>query len=616
MNLEEKNKSEVPKETKEKIPSNIIVNNDDIVIEETNVQPYNFWMYILVSIGNFFLKLGKWIISIILHILRSLLNIFIYAYKGIVALGKKIYKVVRDYIMWFIDGSYKTRLSYLFCGVGHYFRGRPIKATLYLLLEGLFIMFMALPRGGGYWLSKFGNLGDKPFEIIMVEEIDPFGNVTIVPKKVFLDNSMLIMLYSVLTIMIIVGFAFMYFKQIKGQHLADLREREAKEEYNANLANYNEQVSELALSAGLVAPVKEENETLEAYNERLAHYEAQTNDLVEASELEKPVYTNPHPTAKEEANSMVNENFHYTTLMLPSITILIFTILPLVFMILLAFTNYSGTQGPPNQLFTWTGFSTFNKLFNDKVDGFAVALGSIFEWTIIWALFATFSNYILGMILAIMINKKGIKLKKMWRTIFVISIAVPQFVTLLLMSKMLAEYGPFNELLLKWGWINKRINFLGKKTSARITIIIVNMWVGVPYTMLITSGILMNIPADLYESARIDGANAFTQFMKITLPYMLFVTGPYLITNFIGNINNFNVIFFLTGGGPSNTVYPGLYGETDILVTWLYKLTIGGAQQEYAMGSALGILIFLISVFITLMLYSRTSAATAEGDFA
>jgi arabinogalactan oligomer/maltooligosaccharide transport system permease protein len=126
----------------------------------------------------------------------------------------------------------------------------------------------------------------------------------------------------------------------------------------------------------------------------------------------------------------------------------------------------------------------------------------------------------------------------------------------------------------------------------------------------------MNIPSDLYESARIDGAGTFTQFTKITLPYMLFVTGPYLITQFIGNINNFNVIFFLTGGDPSANI-PGVqYGKTDILVTWLYDLTVNGAQQQYAIGSALGIFIFLISVFITLALYSKTSAATQEGDFA
>jgi len=100
------------------------------------------------------------------------------------------------------------------------------------------------------------------------------------------------------------------------------------------------------------------------------------------------------------------------------------------------------------------------------------------------------------------------------------------------------------------------------------------------------------------------------------MPYILFVTAPYLITQFIGNINNFNVIFFLTGGGPSTGI-PGVpYGHTDILITWLYALTVGGAHEEYAIGSALGIFIFLISATITLVLYSRTSAAQSEGDFA
>ena len=88
-----------------------------------------------------------------------------------------------------------------------------------------------------------------------------------------------------------------------------------------------------------------------------------------------------------------------------------------------------------------------------------------------------------------------------------------------------------------------------------MTVIVINIWVGIPFTMLQTTGILKNIPAELYESAKVDGANAFVTFFKITLPYMLFVTTPYLITTFTGNINNFNIIYLLSGGGP--TIRPG-----------------------------------------------------------
>ena len=161
----------------------------------------------------------------------------------------------------------------------------------------------------------------------------------------------------------------------------------------------------------------------------------------------------------------------------------------------------------------------------------------------------------------------------MWRTIFVITIAVPQFVSLMLMSKLLHEQGALNNLLLSLGWIDKAIPFLTDATNAEIVVIIINLWVGVSYSMLITNGILMNIPSDLYEAAKIDGASPVKSFFYITLPYMLHVTTPYLITQFVGNINNFNVIFLLTDGDPKSlNIYQA--GETDLLVTWLYKLTV------------------------------------------
>ena len=180
---------------------------------------------------------------------------------------------------------------------------------------------------------------------------------------------------------------------------------------------------------------------------------------------------------------------------------------------------------------------------------FGTVFGKILLWTVIWAFFATFSNYLLGMVVAIMISKKGIKLKKLWRTVLIMTVAVPQFVSLLLMSQMLGDYGIVNSLLQKWGITSGPIKFLSDGTVAKATIILVNIWIGIPYTMLMVSGILMNIPADLYESARIDGAGPFRQYFKITLPYVLHVTTPYLISNFVGNLNNFGVIYLLTGGG-------------------------------------------------------------------
>ena len=180
------------------------------------------------------------------------------------------------------------------------------------------------------------------------------------------------------------------------------------------------------------------------------------------------------------------------------------------------------------------------------------------------------------------------------------------------MSKLLNDQGSLNNLLISLGWIEDFIPFLTKGNIAKITVIVINCWVGIPYSMLITSGILMNIPQDLYEASKIDGAGPIRQFFSITLPYMLHVTTPYLITQFMGNINNFNVIYLLTAGDPKSL---NLYqaGETDLLVTWLYKLTVN--EQNYALAATIGIIIFLLLSFISLVTYNNSNAVKGESDF-
>ena len=243
-------------------------------------------------------------------------------------------------------------------------------------------------------------------------------------------------------------------------------------------------------------------------------------------------------------------------------------------------------------------------------------------WTLVWAFFATFINYFLGMAVALLINSKTVKLKKLWRTILITTIAVPQFVSLLLINRMLStNMGVVNALLGKWFGIQP-IRWLESGTLTKVVIIVINTWVGIPYTMLITSGILMNIPEDLYESARIDGAGKMRTFMKITMPYMLFVTGPYLISQFVGNINNFNVIYLLSGGGPlfsfgSQTPPDALngVGQTDLLITWIYKLSLTNTNKYYGVAAVLGILIFILVSVLSLIFYGRSSAVKNEGDF-
>ena len=199
----------------------------------------------------------------------------------------------------------------------------------------------------------------------------------------------------------------------------------------------------------------------------------------------------------------------------------------------------------------------------------------------------------------------------MWRTFFVLTIAIPQFVSLLLMHQMLDESGPLNGTLINLGLIDEPILFLSSKTLARITVIVINLWVGMPYTMLTTTGILQNIPGELYEAAKIDGANAIQIFFKITLPYMLFVMTPYLITQFTGNINNFNVIYLLSGGNP--TPVDATAGKTDLLVTWLYKLTVD--KNYYNLGAVIGIMTFIVLAIVALVTYRNTASYKDEEGF-
>lgn len=320
---------------------------------------------------------------------------------------------------------------------------------------------------------------------------------------------------------------------------------------------------------------------------------------------------------KDDLRAMVDKNFHKTLLALPTIGIVIFTILPIFFMILVAFTDYDAQHAV---LFGWVGFDNFKQIFTWTAGGksFSATFGQILLWTLVWAFFATFTNYFLGMLVAMLINKKGIKLKKLWRTILVFSIAIPQFISILYVSQMFQTDGVINGLFGKiaalFGNNNfQPIDFWGDPWLARITVIIINIWIGVPYLMLVVTGILMNIPADLYESANIDGASAWQQYSKITLPYMLFVTGPYLLTSFTGNMNNFNVIYLLTGGGPKDTSLYGDAGSTDLLITWLYSLAVNDSDYKFA--AVIGIMVFIVVAVVSLVVYNLIPSTKNEEEF-
>ena len=564
---------------------------------------------------KFLYKLRRFLLNIpkaILNFFKGILAWFVGVFKGI---GNELYDIFDTYR----KGDWKTRVSYTVMGFGSCARGQWLRGILFFVFQTVFNVYLFC--FGGSYLAKLTTLGTV--------ETHKVGR-----KTVYGDNSFLIMLYGVLTLFFVIAFLYTWRVNVKQNKLA--------QQY-----------------------------------------------LASGKKLK---------TSKQDMADMLDSQFHKTLLAIPVLGVTFFTILPIIFMILVAFTNYDNTHQPPGKLFTWVGMENFNTLLTveenpmaielkENADGtvtmtvtarngdiisaktadkdaanaavtliadgsgefaltdngdktgeitvygdngapvdmaitnltyvqtpsMAATFKQVLLWTLVWAFFATFLNYFLGMLVAIMINKKGIKFKKLWRTILVMTIAIPQFISLLYVSKMFAADGLINGTLMSWGWIKEPLPFWTDSTWAKCTIIGINVWIGIPYLMLIATGILMNIPADLYESARIDGANAFQTYMKITLPYMLFVTGPYLLTSFTGNINNFNVIFLLSGGKPLSVGLAGNAGSTDLLITWLYKMTV--TDSNYKLAAVMGILVFVVCAVINLVVYNMIPSVKNEEDF-
>ena len=315
------------------------------------------------------------------------------------------------------------------------------------------------------------------------------------------------------------------------------------------------------------------------------------------------------PNILDEVKSLLDANVHKLLMALPLALLAVFTVVPLVYMMSMAFTDYNKTN---YVLFNWVGFDNFLSIF-DPNSAIGKQFGEVLLWTIIWAIFATFLNFIFGTVVAILINRDGTRCKGLWRGLLSLTIAVPQFVSLMVIRSMLLPHGIINRMLQEWGALGpgETLPFLTDTTWAQVTVIIVNLWVGIPYTIMQVTGILKNIPAEQYEAARIDGANSLQQFWNITVPYMLFVMTPYLITQFTGNINNFNVIYLTTRGEPLGVGETA--GGTDLLVTWLYKLSVD--KQNYSMAAVIGIFTFVVLSIVSLVTYRSTGSYKDEEGF-
>lgn len=491
-----------------------------------------FFIGIFVGIGKFFARLP----GLIWKLLKKCSNPFYVLYDALVR------------------GDWKTRMNFIIFGFSQLFRKQIAKGVLFLLFEAFFVFFLitvGIPN-----ISSLGNFGD----VACVKYVEISGGMELELASYF-DNSFSILLYSIVSIVIIVIAVGLWYFSI----------RDAKS--------------------------LQDHEKIGVKGNNLDFFK-----------------------------NLGDKNYHLTLLSVPMVGLVVFTIIPIIFMILIGFTSYNSYHLSPTYLFDWVGWDNYSAVLTQggaSNNLFLQTFLQVLGWTLIWAVFATFSNYFLGMVVALMINTKGIKLKKVWRTILVTTIAVPQFVSLLLISRMLnTELGVVNGILRDLGIISRNIKWLEDPLLAKVVIIIVNTWVGIPYTMLTCTGILMNIPEDLYESARIDGASPFKMYMKITLPYMLFVTGPYLISSFIGNINNFNVIYLLSGGGPVFTFGGATppqqlvgVGQTDLLITWIYKMTMTNVFKDYGAASVLGVMIFVVVAFFSLITYSKTNAVKNEEDF-
>lgn len=456
----------------------------------------------------------------------------------------------------FAKGDVWVKLSAVFMGAGYFARKQIVNGILMFLVEAVFIVMCvgyATPN-----LAKFGTLGTVQFEQVF----DPLTMTSTVNDY---DNSFLILLSSIISLFLIVVFVLFWIANMKTVYRLQV-----KKENGEHINNF-----------------------------------------------------------REDVQAMFNEKFHITLLTLPALGVILMNVLPILVLIAVAFTNYDQQHMPPSALFTWVGWTNFKNLFSNSVTvTFGYSFKKILVWTLEWAVLATFTTYIGGILLAKFINNKKTKLPKLWRTLFIIAIAVPQFVTLLLVRNFFADNGIVNTFcsnigltgfLKSIGLVNSNLTYIPFLTNpgwAKVMIVLINIWVGVPYQMLVATGVLMNIPEDQIESARIDGANAFQIFVKITMPYMLFVTGPSLITDFVKNINNFNVIYLLTQDvyvTSDQLLANSNAKEIDLLVTWLFRLT--NEYYNYKMASVIGIIVFIICAAFTLITFTRTIKGDKEEEF-
>ena len=319
-------------------------------------------------------------------------------------------------------------------------------------------------------------------------------------------------------------------------------------------------------------------------------------------------------TLKDMVHAIYENGFPYL-LIIPSYIAMTFAIIfPVLVTLMIAFTNYDFKHTAPTTLLDWIGFQNFTNMWT--LSTFRSAFTSVLGWTLIWALAASTLQIVLGILTAIVANQPFVKGKRIFGVIFLLPWAVPAFITILTFSNM------FNDSV---GAINAQVIPLFAKifpfldgvlipwktdpTWTKIALIMMQGWLGFPYIYVLTLGILQSIPNDLYEAAYIDGANGWQKFRNITFPMIMAVAAPTLISQYTFNFNNFSIIYLFNDGGPGSV--GGNAGSTDILISWIYKLTTNTSPQ-YSMAAAVTLIISVIVISISMIAFKKLHAFDME----
>ncbi len=294
----------------------------------------------------------------------------------------------------------------------------------------------------------------------------------------------------------------------------------------------------------------------------------------------------------------------YPYLLPALISILVVTVLPIIYTVIISFTNYNIYH---LENFSFVGLSNYIEVFSGRIKSvFFPVLG----WTISFALISTFGSYTMGLILAILLNNRNMKESKVYRALLIVPWALPATIAILAWQGLLNEqYGGINNMLHTLG-IAWNVPWLTNPFWARLGIIIVNVWLGFPYMMNVCLGGLQAIAPEFYEAAKIDGASRFQCFKRITLPMVTKLSVPLVISTFAANFNNFGNIYMITQGGPAR-IDNQFAGYTDILASTTYKMTTW--SNRYDLSATFSVLVFVIVGTLTLI-NMRASGSFKEVD--